>query len=464
MRKVYNVFLAGMLCLFCNLFFASPTSAQVQTGRTVNISSNCQGFYEYLPQGYSSGNGKYPLLVFLHGIGEEGNGSTDLPRLLDNGSPPDLISQGKFPATFTVNGQTFSFIVISPQFIGWPQDADVDAMINYAISHYRVDTTRVYLTGLSMGGSAVWSYAPGHAQKLAGIVPIAGGQMYTGTYGAQELQANNIAVFAAANLNDPTVNSQLTVQDIQVINSVTPAITPPALDTIYNASGHGGWTITFDPNTNLHNGLNIYQYLLQFSRSSSQATVPLPVKLADFTATLQSGGTPQTELDWTTTFEQNNHYFLIQRSTDGQNFSVIDTVAAAANASNGHSYTYTDQHPLTGADYYRLAQVDLDGTTNYSEIREVFVQQQASTVTTAGLSLSPNPADAIVYLQLGDGVSGSVEVRLMDVQGRTLRNWVFQKPEGSWSQSLDVSGLPAGSYFIQALGTNYQAIKQFIKK
>lgn len=463
MKKVYYVFLAGMLCLFCNAFFASTSYAQVQTARTVPISSNCQGFYEYLPAGYSSGNTRYPLLVFLHGIGEEGNGSTDLPKLLDNGSPPDLISQGKFPTSFTVNGKTFSFIVISPQFIGWPQDADVDAMINYAIANYRVDTTRVYLTGLSMGGSAVWSYAPeqGHAQKLAGIVPIAGGQMYSGTSGAQVLAANNIAVFAAANLNDPTVNSQLTVQDIQVINSVTPAITPTALDTIYNASGHGGWTITFDPTTNLHNGLNLYQYLLQFSRGAT-TTVPLPVKLADFTAALLSG-TQEAQLNWTTTFEQNNHYFLIQRSSDGQNFSVIDTVAAT-NAENGSSYTYTDQHPLIGADYYRLAQVDLDGTTNYSEIREVSVQQQAQAQATAGMSLSPNPADGVTYLQLGEGVSGSVEVRLLDVQGRTLRNWVFQKPEGSWNQSLDVSGLPSGSYFIQVLGTNYQAIKQFIKK
>ena len=462
MRKVYPVFLAGMLCFFCNAFFALSSYAQVQTGRTVNISTNCQGFLEYLPQGYSSGNTKYPLLVFLHGIGEEGNGSTDLPKLLDNGSPPDLISQGKFPTSFTVNGQTFSFIVISPQFSAWPQDADVDAMITYALANYRVDTNRVYLTGLSMGGSAVWSYAPeqGHVQKLAGIVPIAGGQMYTGTWGAQQLATNNVAVFGAANLNDPTVNSQLTVQDIQLINSVTPAINPTALDTIYNASGHGGWTITYDPTTNLHKGLNLYQYLLQFSKAST-TTVPLPVKLTDFTATLS--GTSEAELNWTTTFEENNHYFLIQRSQDGQNFSVIDTVAAAENAANGHSYTYTDQHPFTGADYYRLAQVDLDGTTNYSQIREVYVGQ-SSTASNSGMSLSPNPADATVYLSLGGSVTGSLEVRLLDVQGRSLRNWVYQKPEGSWNQALDVSGLPSGTYFIQVVGTGYQSIKTFIKK
>lgn len=461
MRNFYQVFAGALLCLVISIFIPAYASAQVQTAREIATGPNSNGFYEYLPAGYSTGSTKYPLLVFLHGTGELGNGTTDLPKLLDNGSPPDLIANGQFPTSFTVNGQTFSFIVISPQFVAWPSDDDVDSIINYAIAHYRVDTNRIYLTGLSMGGSAVWSYAPenGHAQKLAGIVPIAGGLMYTGTAGAQILQENSVAVFAAANLNDPTVNSTLTVDDINTINSVTPVIVPTALDTIYDASGHGGWTITYDPTTNLHNGLNLYQYLLQFSKASS-VTSPLPVKLTDFTASLLSGTSPQTLLDWTTTFEENNHYFLIQRSSDGQLFSTIDTVAAAANATNGHSYTYTDEHPLAGPDYYRLTQVDLDGTTNYSLIREVFVGQPS-----AGFQLSPNPADATVYLELGGSVSsGSLEVRLLDVQGRTLRSWIFQKSEGAWNQPLDISGLASGSYFIQVTGANYQAIKTFIKK
>ncbi|HWB91949.1 MAG TPA: T9SS type A sorting domain-containing protein [Puia sp.] len=460
MRKFYKLFLAGLLCLFCNAYFAAPSYAQVQTARYVSTSANSNGFYEYLPAGYSSGAKKYPLLVFLNGIGELGNGGSDLPKVLDNG-PPQLISQGKFPTSFTVNGQTFSFIVISPQFVAWPSDGDVNAVINYALANYRVDTSRIYLTGLSMGGGATWSYASNsqYAGMLAAIVPIAGGNLWGGAPAATAMAVNNLPIFAAANLNDPTVPSSYTVSDVQLINSIVPAINPPALDTIYNASGHGGWQTTYDPNTNLHNGLNVYQWMLQYSRSAVSGPIPLPVKLADFTATLLSG-TPQTELSWTTTFEQNNRYFLIQRSQDGEHFSVIDTVAAASDAENGHSYAYTDQRPLTGADYYRLAQVDLDGTTNYSEIREVLVQQSSD----GGMSLSPNPADALVYLELGGSVSGSVEVRLLDVQGRALRSWVFQKPEGTWSQSLDVSGLASGSYFIQVAGTNYQAIKTFIKR
>jgi len=460
MRNFYQIFPWALSCLVISSFIPGYASAQVQTAQSIVTGPNSNGFYQYLPAGYSTGTTKYPLLVFLHGTGELGNGTTDLPKLLDNGSPPDLIANGQFPTSFTVKGQTFSFIVISPQFVAWPSDDDVDAVINYAIAHYRVDTNRVYLTGLSMGGSAVWSYAPenGHAQKLAGIVPIAGGLMYTETAGAQILQQNSVAVFAAANLNDPTVNSALTAEDISIINSVTPKIVPTALDTIYNASGHGGWTITYDPTTDLHNGLNLYQYLLQFSKASS-VTTPLPVTLTDFTATLLSGTPPETELDWATTFEENNHYFLIQRSPDGQQFSTIDTMAAAANATNGHSYTYMDQHPLAGPDYYRLAQVDLDGTTNYSPVREVTVPTGKD-----GFRMSPNPADGTLFLELENPGSGSFDVRLMDLQGRTLRTWAFQKQGQYWSQSIDVGNLAAGSYFIQVTGSNFQSVRAFIKK
>ena len=76
----------------------------------------------------------------------------------------------------------------------------------------------------------------------------------------------------------------------------------------------------------------------------------------------------------------------------------------------------------------------------------------------------PNPADATVYLTMGGSLSGTLQVRLLDVQGRRLRSWVFEKSEGNWNQPLDVSGLPSGSYFIQVLGNNYQEVKTFIKK
>ncbi|HEX4852130.1 MAG TPA: hypothetical protein VFV08_15045, partial [Puia sp.] len=132
--------------------------AQVQTPRSVVINSNCHGYYEYLPAGYNSGIAQYPLLIFIHGLSQLGDGSTQLNRVLWAG-PPLLISQGQFPSSFTVGGLQFKFIIISPQFIQFPGPDDVDSVVNYAFAHYRVDTRRVYLTGMSMGGGATWEYA-----------------------------------------------------------------------------------------------------------------------------------------------------------------------------------------------------------------------------------------------------------------------------------------------------------------
>jgi Secretion system C-terminal sorting domain len=456
MGKIYFFFLRG-LCVSCCLLFINYSFAQTFTQRYVSITSNTNGFYEYLPADYSSGSATYPLLITLAGTGELGNGVSDLPLMLHNG-PPLLISEGKFPSSFTVGGKTFSFIILSPQFEGQAQPSDMDAVIAYAKAHYRVDITRMYLTGLSLGGNTVWNYVSGAngvaAAELAAIVPIAGGEIFE-SYGPLVIALNNLPVFAAANLNDPTIFSSYTIENVNNINAIVPHINPTALDTIYNASGHEGWTTTYDPTIPMHNGLNIYQWMLQYSRGAT--STPLPIKLVSFTADLLSG-VPQVQLAWSTSYEQNNHYFLVQRSADGQQFSTIDTTAATDSAT-GSAYSYTDAHPLAGANYYRLDQVDQDGTGTYSPIRLVNL-----VAASAELQLSPNPADATVYLEMGGKVSGSLQVRLLDVQGKALRNWVIQKTAGNWNQALDVSGLPAGSYFIQVLGTNYHATKTFIKK
>ena len=61
------------------LFFISVSNAQVQTPRYNSVTGACGGYFEYLPQGYNSNTWQsYPLIIFIHGIGEEGNGTSDL--------------------------------------------------------------------------------------------------------------------------------------------------------------------------------------------------------------------------------------------------------------------------------------------------------------------------------------------------------------------------------------------------
>ena len=80
------------------------TSPPVQVAVSEKISDNCFGFYRALPARYDSTSKKYPLLIFLHGSGEMGNGTTDLPLVLRN-SVPKLINNKKFPPSFNVGGK-----------------------------------------------------------------------------------------------------------------------------------------------------------------------------------------------------------------------------------------------------------------------------------------------------------------------------------------------------------------------
>ena len=121
---------------FLMLLFVQQAKSQVQTARYISITANTKAFYEYLPQGFSATNPqKYPFILFLHGMGELGDGSAaKLPMVLRNGIPK-LINNGTFPKTFTVNGKTESFVVMSPQFVDWPKSTDINAVINYAINN-----------------------------------------------------------------------------------------------------------------------------------------------------------------------------------------------------------------------------------------------------------------------------------------------------------------------------------------
>jgi len=455
MKNIYS-FISGALCLLILLFAVPELNAQAQTARAISTGPNSNGFYEYLPQGYSSGNTKYPLIVFLHGVGELGNGTSDLPTVLRNG-PPALISQGRFPASFTVKGKTSAFIVISPQFVAWPSNDDVDNIIQYARQNYRVDTGRVYLTGLSMGGFATWAYGsdPDHAKMLAGLVPIAGGQLPNGQTSAEAMAKANLPIFAAANLNDPTVPSITTIDNINLINSIVPPIDPTALDTIYNASGHGGWSVTYDPTIPMHNGLNIYEWMLQYTRNAAEPV--LPVKLTAYSATLAPDRS-RVAIEWTTSFEQNNKYFIVQRSADATTFYDLDTIPAVADAQNGHSYSLIDPHPLSRNNFYRLAQVDLDAKATYFDVLKVVVPEDA-----AGFHLSPNPGSGIIHLQLNNGVTGQLEVSILDNQGRSLQTLSFRKQGRSWDQSVELGNIPAGNYFIRITGTGFRDVQGFIK-
>jgi poly(3-hydroxybutyrate) depolymerase len=178
-----------LLITLVNLCFISGTEAQVACQNNwypvikqrlvpnVSVSSHINGYVEYLPSDYwSAPNKKFPLLIFITGVGGIGGGdSASLCNVAANALPLK-IEQGTYPNQVSWAGQSYSFIVLSPQYNAYPgaNGNDVNAMLNYAIAHYRIDTTRIYLTGLSAGANIIMEYAAARMGTLHLLSPMPG--------------------------------------------------------------------------------------------------------------------------------------------------------------------------------------------------------------------------------------------------------------------------------------------------
>lgn len=137
----------------------TPQTFETKLAREVSLK-----YLLYLPSDYDAKAKKtWPLMLFLHGAGERG---TNLSKVAVHG-PPKLIKQGT----------NFPFIVVSPQCPSgqrWQDDALL-ALLDQLVEKYSVNTNRIYLTGLGMGGYGSWSLASKYPERFAAVVPICGG-------------------------------------------------------------------------------------------------------------------------------------------------------------------------------------------------------------------------------------------------------------------------------------------------
>lgn len=236
------------------------TAPPVHSPVKADVNANCAGYYEALPTRYDSSLKKYPLILFIHGIGELG---TDLSTMLRAGLPR-LINRKKFPPDFEVRGQHFSFIVISPQFKKWPANSDVKSVLDYVVNHYRIDTSRIYVTGLSMGGGVTWEFDAQYGGSVAAIAPICGGS-WPDPKRAQKIAAFDLPVWAFHNVDDNIVPVSYTIDYVNEINSFNPSV--KAKYTTWPTGGHDSWTKAYDPATK-EDDKNVYEWMLQYKRPS----------------------------------------------------------------------------------------------------------------------------------------------------------------------------------------------------
>lgn len=252
-----------------------------------------------LPDDYSKTTNNYPVLVFCHGQGEGGSDLSKIYTSSTAGGPAYFIEQGKWPSSFTIGSNSFKFIVVSPQSNnGWSTTAqELDFILTDLIKNYRVDQSRIYLTGLSAGGEGILEYVGGITgtgipinknHKIAAFIPVSAVMNAALTAGyASQIIKDNVQIWGFGSPSD--THGANTLQLITwYIGNLKKGY---GIGTSY-IGGHCCWGQFYDPSF-IQNGLNIYQWALQYTSSVAQVppvvvtpppvVVPPPVVLKTIT-------------------------------------------------------------------------------------------------------------------------------------------------------------------------------------
>jgi|GEM_PF-484381 len=185
----------------------------------------------------------------------------------------------------------------------------------------------------------------------------------------------------------------------------------------------------------------------------------LPVELVAFGA---KATRDEVIVDWSTLTEVASSHFVIERSSDGQHFTPIGSTSAAGSSLQRTKYAWADVDPINGMGYYRLRQVDLDGTAKYSEVVSVIYR-----IGSGMLTIYPNPARDRISMEFPDiSSTESVSILILDASGRILSSTIWPVDIDRKTIDLSISHLEAGSYIVRAItahGKEY-GVGRFVKE
>lgn len=197
----------------------------------------------YLPDDYEyNSSDRWPLILFLHGIGERGNNI----ELVKNYGIPRYIEENK----------GFPFVVVSPQcplHSVWTREIDtLYGLLKEIINSYNIDTSRIYLTGLSMGGFGTWHFGEAYPNLFAALVPICGGTEPNIGFPERIKSLKNTPVWTFHGAKDNKVPIEKSQELVDELNKCNGNIK----FTVYPEGTHNVWSITYNNN-------KLYEWLLE---------------------------------------------------------------------------------------------------------------------------------------------------------------------------------------------------------
>ncbi len=420
--------------LFCLTLTVFATALQAQQVFKTTKPSTI-AYYEYLPQGYANNSDKYPVMIFLHGVGERGPNTTDPVKL--EASIYEVAKLG--PPMYVKNGTQFPFILISPQlkdnYGTWPSSYVVE-VINHIKTYLRIDERRIYLTGLSLGGGGTWVTAQDYPELFAAIAPVCGG--YNSPTKACGIAAENVPVWAFHGDSDTTVPYSRSVNMVNAINACVPAPSPLAKMTLYPGVNHNAWSKAYKTDNSVHNP-NLYQWITSFTNTTKKGS-KVPVANAGPDKNVAPGGTTLTGSG--TDADGSIVGYLWEQLSGPNTASLANSATSALALSNLVTGTYT----------FRLKVTDNAGITDsdYVKINVSSTYQNTLPTVSAG-------ADKTITLPIN---STSITATASDSDG-TIASYAWTKVSGSTatltgtsSSTLSTTAMVEGSYVFRVTVTD----------
>lgn len=198
-----------------------------------------------------------------------------------------------------------------------------------------------------------------------------------------------------------------------------------------------------------------------FNGCSSTITIeffllgPLPVELNYFYG--EQVDNRYVELQWSTTQEEINSHFEVEKSIDGNRFETIGAIAGSGTTNETQFYSFKDEIPLPGINYYRLKQIDFDGEFTFSDVIALKVDKESKLEYT----LYPNPTVEELNIRFLDVFEAEMTLYIKDVNNRIIKK--EKVAPASLKHTLDVSDLQSGVYNITLWSRNIRSSAFFVK-
>lgn len=168
---------------------------------------------------------------------------------------------------------------------------------------------------------------------------------------------------------------------------------------------------------------------------------PLPIELAQFDGDCDASSI---EITWTTWTESKNDYFTLERSSNGEDFEIVDVIDGGGTTNEATTYSYTDLTPYAGTSYYRLKDTDIHGKSDYSDVIAVSCHSDGNDF--ALINAYDNDQDLVIEFTAGQ--NEPYDITLMDSRGRQLTARSNRAYDGYNKITLPTVDLARGIYVI----------------